>query len=120
MYFQISSKLTNLYKSFCLIFLYHHPYCRKKGNPDEPVCIALSSDEEGGDDENSNQPTDLDKTEEIDIEEQGREGGYLGFLFALSETPWFLPLAVLTDRANNIGKEREISGFGGAGDGECK
>jgi len=46
---------------------------RKKGNPDEPVCIALSSDEEGGDDENSNHPTDSEKAEEIEIDEIGDE-----------------------------------------------
>jgi sentrin-specific protease 7 len=43
---------------------------RRKGNPDEPMCIALSSDEEDND-ENSNLPEE-DK-EEVDIEEEGDE-----------------------------------------------
>ena len=41
--------------------------CRRKGNPDEPVCIALSSDEEGDDDSNM-----AEDKEEIDIEEMGK------------------------------------------------
>ena len=41
------------------------------------MCIALSSDEEGGDDENSNHPTDSEKAEEIEIDEIGRVGFYI-------------------------------------------
>ena len=44
--------------------------CRRKGNPDEPMCIALSSDEEDNDD-NSNLPGEENK-EEIDVEEFGK------------------------------------------------
>ena len=51
---------------------------RRPGNPDEPVCIALSSDEEGGDeDENSRSSTaeqagDQQGRRVGGLEEQGR------------------------------------------------
>ena len=50
---------------------------RRPGNPDEPVCIALSSDEEGGDeDENSRSSTAEQAGDQqgrrVGLEEQGR------------------------------------------------
>ena len=50
---------------------------RRPGNPDEPVCIALSSDEEGGDeDENSRSSTAEQAGDQqgrrVGLEEQGK------------------------------------------------
>ena len=52
---------------------------RRPGNPDEPVCIALSSDEEGGDeDENSRSSTAEQAGDQqgrrAGLEEQGDDG----------------------------------------------
>merc|ERR1719430_1418391 len=50
---------------------------RRPGNPDEPVCIALSSDEEGGDEDENSRSSTAEQTGDqqgrrVGLEEQGR------------------------------------------------
>ena len=50
---------------------------RRPGNPDEPVCIALSSDEEGGDEDENSRSSTADQAGDqqgrrVGVEEQGR------------------------------------------------
>ena len=50
---------------------------RRPGNPDEPVCIALSSDEEGGDDDENSRSSTAEQVGDqqgrrVGLEEQGR------------------------------------------------
>ena len=51
---------------------------RRPGNPDEPVCIALSSDEEGGEEDENSRTSNHDgnaadqQSRRVGVEEQGR------------------------------------------------
>jgi len=52
---------------------------RRPGNPDEPVCIALSSDEEGGDEDENSRSSTAEQTGDqqgrrVGLEEQGDDG----------------------------------------------
>jgi len=53
---------------------------RRPGNPDEPVCIALSSDEEGGEDDENSRTSNHEgnaadqQSRRVGVEEQGDDG----------------------------------------------
>ena len=72
---------------------------RRPGNPDEPVCIALSSDEEGGDEDENSRSSTAEQTGD----QQGRRVGGLeeqGRICPLMELLPLVACFVLTDQSS--------------------